>query len=188
MSEAIIPAPSAPPVPVETGISTKVVTDADAALAISREGGIKIEAETVRDLATIGIFVRGTGVLLEARGRATMTQRSVARVMAKIVDVVENGGVDKKDPTKKVPLSPNAIFTAAKAIAAVSAAISESQRVMLDVEKYSSSALGPSEAGVVGSQSPNFGRPAPPPSGTVVVAQEVHMHAPAPLPDKPAST
>lgn len=155
-------------VPVE--IPDPVVSEDQAISALERQGHVDLDAGTISDLRDIGVFSKATGLLKIQRGRGMVNQMTLHKAMIAMQD--EMGKVlhsRLKDKTAKMT-------ALARTIGYLSSKLTESQRMMVGIEKLSQ------PAGTIESEMPmnNGFRPGqtvkPAKGSTMIMARNVHIH------------
>ncbi|HEU4344379.1 MAG TPA: hypothetical protein VFU31_22695 [Candidatus Binatia bacterium] len=147
------------------------VTDDQALEAFQRAGLAKVEANTVRDLAAIGIYVKGVGVLKIQRGKAMVTQQllfEAMRIAADHMAAIQNDEKLKLKPKSKT----NDLVRSMGGLAGLARASNESQRLAMELESLT-----------VGAGSPVSDGPQPvssfaPKAKIQPVATTIHNHGP----------
>jgi hypothetical protein len=180
--------PQVPNVSVDAGEEVKI-SDEEALECFERQlGCIKVGPQGISDLEKIGIYVRGVGVLKLQRGNAMINQQFVKRVLTEMVKMVEVGKKDRKGKTQ--PLTVNDICALGRALGYLSSKLTESQKFAVELER-----VRQVTDGMTDEDEPPLHRFVPgktvTPTGTQIIAQEVHMHqaaapavSPAPVPEK----
>ena len=112
-------------------IPDPAVTDIQALEAFKRAGLVMVGVDTVKDLAAIGIYVKGVGVLKIQRGRAMITQQKLdeaIRVMSEHMVAIHNDS--KLKPRTKT----NDLVKSAGVLASLTRGSTDSQRLAIELE------------------------------------------------------
>lgn len=159
-------------VPVD--IPDPVVTEDEAIAALERQGHVDLDARTIRDLRDIGVFAKATGLLKIQRGRGMVNQQTLHKAMIAMQDEMDKVLHSRlKDKTAKMT-------ALARTIGYLSSKVTESQRMMMGIEKLSQ------PAGTIESEMPvnNGFRPGqtvkPAKGSTMIMARNVHIHGTQP--------
>jgi hypothetical protein len=162
----VSPAEVAPPA------GRSVPTDDEATAAMSRMGSVSLGQHELQDLATIGAYVQGLGVLRASRGRAMVDQqRLTAAIQALMTSIAE---LQAKPKRTRSDLS--SIKQPTRSMAYLSAQLESSQRLLIEVEQLSSA--GPKDFPDLRVPSFAAGQQVNPAlGGTQGMAREEHLHA-----------
>jgi hypothetical protein len=107
------------------------VTDEQALEAFRRAGLTMVRVDTVRDLAAVGIYVKGVGVLKVQRGNVMVTQQMLREAMRTAAEHIEAIKNDKKMTTKS---KTNDFVRTMGGLAGLAKANNESQRLAIEIE------------------------------------------------------
>lgn len=122
--------------PLDVDVTTEAmpdptVTDEQALEAFARAGLARVSAGTVRDLAAVGIYMKGVGALKIQRGRAMITQQLLHESM-RIAS--EHMGAIQKDDKLKLKAKTNDLVRTMGGLAGLARASNDSQRVSIELE------------------------------------------------------
>lgn len=134
LTVAELPEPKKPPVDVDVpleAMTEPTITDEEAIKTFERLGLVEVSARNVRDLAHIGTYLKGVGVLKIQRGRAMMTQQLVYENMRV---ASEHMAAIKNDPKIKPGAKTNSLVRCMGALAGLIRAANDSQRVSIEIE------------------------------------------------------
>lgn len=106
-----------------------VVSDEAALAAFERAGMMMATKETVRDLASVGIHVKGIGVLKIQRGRVMMTQQRIDETMRMMIGQMDSVLKDEKKKSKTPEL-----VKLANSVRSLADSITKSQRLAVEIE------------------------------------------------------
>ena len=113
-----------------------IPTNEETTAAMMRVGSVKVGQHELQDLATIGAHVQGIGVLRVFRGRALVHQQRLTNAMqaltATIIKLEQKPKQTKSDLTLMGQLS--------RSLGYLSVQLTDSERLMLEVEKINSPA------------------------------------------------
>ena len=128
--------PSAPPIPAKKNlvIDEPFVTDAQLVESMRRKGAITVTENYLKDLENIGIATKNAGTLKIGRGQALLTQQKVEELSTIIMEAARRE-VEKKVRGKPKNPSVTTLGKYATALAQLSKASTESQRLMLEIEE-----------------------------------------------------
>jgi len=152
-----------PIIDIGLGTDEREVTDEQAIEILRKRTRLaELPADAIRGLTNLGIYARGTGVLKQQRGRVLVTQAWLDNAL----QILSERLVDENTKGSKARLKE--IRGLAHEIANVAGVVIESQRVALDFEKVAAPTGRPEE--VERPRNTGFS------TGTVIAAQEVHVH------------
>jgi hypothetical protein len=172
------------PAIIDVDFVDKVSIEETAVEALKTQGCVILGQKCITDLAVVGQYIRGVGVLRHQRGRAIITQQKLDQVFNSVLDILRDGKTDSKG--KKKNLTPTDIQRLSQAAAAIASANTRSQEFMLKVEHLAK----PTENDDATPQpqvKPFMANMdvKPPSSGTLIVAQTVHTHSASEKSDLP---
>lgn len=164
-----------PPPDVPTSIPDRKVAEPEAIEAMQRAGAVVVQSKLFHDLESVGIHVRGVGVLKYVRGRAVISQHRLDTLMKEIAERIlvgqsEDGGKAKKPSNAEIIKMTNALGY-------LSTKLTESLRLLVEIEGVVAPPGGVREEEQV-QASFGAGVPVRPAlaGGTTVFAKEVHLH------------
>lgn len=131
--------------PVEVDVAIEAlpeptVTDDQALEAFKRSGLTLVTAETVRDLAAVGVYAKGVGVLRIQRGRAMFTQQRLEEAMRLLSSHMHTVHAD---PKLKTSAKTNNLVRSAGALSSLARQTTESQRLATDIESLTTQSGAP---------------------------------------------
>lgn len=163
------------PLEVPTDIPDPVITDEDAFRIFKRMGMAAISPSVIRDLGTLGIYVKGVGVLRNQRGTAILSQQRLnlllETIMKNVIAADKKGGKDKVKTLSELT----------KAFGYLLGKMTESQRFVVEMEGGFTAPVRKAEAAapLVASFVP--GQDVTP--GTMVINKEVNIYTNGKGPD-----
>jgi hypothetical protein len=164
------PRPDGPlPPAIETSIAEPTITDKEFEDSMARLGHNTVSGQRIKDLSACGIYVRGVGVLNTMRGKAILNQHRFERLLDKIVTEFEkiSAGNDKGKIGKMERL--------AKSLAILGSKLTESQRLMVEMQPGNAPGMPPVDDSMPVNQSFAPGQRITP-GNTLIAAKEVHLH------------
>jgi len=128
--------------------------------AAKRAGYVRIQENELRDLATIGSHVQGARALEICRGKAIVHQQQINCMIHALSRTI----LDLQEKPKKTKSDLAAMAQLSRSLASLSAQLTDSQRLLLEVENLSSTGDGGSQEPLVPSFAP----------GSIVVPRQDH--------------
>jgi len=129
-------------------------------LAARRAGFLRVQENELRDLATIGTHLAGKGALQVCRGKAIVHQQQINCMIHALSRTI----LDLQEKPKKTKSDLAAMAQLSRSLASLSAQLTDSQRLLLEVENLSSTGDGGSQEPLVPSFAP----------GSIVVPRQDH--------------
>lgn len=156
---------------VAVTIPDRVVTEEGAIEAMRRQGAVELSEHYLKDMESVGIYVRTAGVKIQ-RGKVMINQNRLERAMGVLADIITTSPV--KRHSKEKGMDPNKLADLVRALAVASKAMTDSQRMMLEIEGVLTPPSKPTDPDQI--MQP-FAAGAKVQAGpTNVVAKEVHIH------------
>lgn len=148
---------------IEVGLDDRVLGDGEAIEILRKQTGLTaLPKDCVRNMAALGVYARGVGVLRKQRGEVLVSQAWLNNALEALIQQF-----NKEQATNKPRVS--VLRTYAHEIGNLIAVKNASQYLALELEKAAAPTGKPDEA-----ERP---RNVPFSSGTVIVAKDAHIHA-----------
>jgi hypothetical protein len=159
-------------------ITDRAVTPEDVERIMQENGLSEISARGIHDLAAIGIYLHGAGVMRVQRGRSLITQQRLDQAMRLLQEELIITAQDREaKPKDRV----DRMTKLAQSIGYLSSKVSESQELMLSTDQAGRPAVThmPQDEPTARSFSPGaIVRGA----GILAVGNEIHVHSDPPKP------
>jgi len=157
------------PLPVATDIPDPIVADEEAWHIFKRFGLSNISRQSMNDMARLGIYVKGIGVLRNQRGSAVLTQQRLGTIMETLGRAVELEWKGKRRGKMET------IAKLAQSFGYLVSKMTESQRLLIEMEGGFTAPVRKAESAGPMVQSFMPGQDVQP-NSTMVLSREVHIH------------
>lgn len=157
---------------VAVTIPDRVVTEQGAIEAMRRQGAVDLSEHYLKDLEDVGIYVRQAGVKIQ-RGKTMVNQHRIESAMGKLTEIICTTPV-KRHSKDKGKMEPNKLADLARALATLSKSLTDSQRMMMEIEGVLTPPSKPTDPDQI--MQPFAAGSKVKPATTQVIAENVHIH------------
>lgn len=148
---------------IEVGLDERLLTDEEAIQVLRETTGIAtLKPNSIRGMAQLGLYARGVGVLRKQRGEVIVTQSWLNETIQVLIDRFQ----EEHARGSKARIS--VLRGLAHDISTLTGTKIDSQRLALELEKVAAPTGKPDD--IEKPRNLGFG------TGTVIAAQEVHVH------------